>query len=145
MSSTYSFLNTFCAITGPGGSFSIKDGVSEEGITFTPRGEKSTMTMGADGSWIISLHADKSADVSISVLKNSATNTRLSAMYNFQQNSSATWGMNVITLSTTGGDNITMTGVSFKKLPTIAYGKEAQLQVWEMMAGEVNEILTDIT
>jgi hypothetical protein len=55
----YSFLDVSATISGPGGTFSIGSdaGVAEEGITTAYTGEKNTMTIGADGAGMHSLHA----------------------------------------------------------------------------------------
>ena len=140
---TYSFLDTHVAIVGAGGAFSLKSGISEEGITITMDEDKSTKQNGANGDWLYSLHAGKGASVTVSVLKNSQSNTLLNGMYNFQQNSSLTWGKNVITINTLSGDNIILSGVAFKKLPDVTYAKDATLHQWSFDAGSVDMLLAD--
>lgn len=92
--STYSFLDTQASIVGPGGSFSIGsgDGIAEEGITIEPAGDKNTMQVGADGTGMHNLHADKSGTITVRLLKTSPKNAMLMAMYNLQQTSAALWG-----------------------------------------------------
>jgi len=138
---TYSFLDTVCAIVGTGGSFSITSGAAAEGITFTPRSEKNTLIIGADGSGQHSLHADKSVNISVKLLKNSPINALLSAMYNIQQTSSRFWGQNVITLTSSIGDIITCTGVAFKQQPSVVYAIDGGLNEWMLEGIEMHEIL----
>lgn len=141
---TYSFLDVYAAIVGPGGAFSLGAGAgnAEEGISVTPSGEIDTMQIGADGSGQHSLHADKSGKVSVRLLKTSPTNALLSAMYNFQTASAATHGQNIITISDSArGDVITCRGVAFAKAPDISYAKEAGMNDWEFNVIEIDRSL----
>ncbi len=141
---TYSFLDTQVAITGPGGSFNIGSGSgnSEEGITITPSQNINTMTIGADGTPMHSLHADKSAKVSVRLLKTSITNSKLSGMVAFQRTSGSLHGQNTITVvNTASGDSITCQKVAFAKIPTISYAKEGGMIEWEFDCGIVDELL----
>ena len=83
---TYSFLDVTASIAGPGGNFSLGNGSgnSEEGITVTMTEDKNTMTIGADGSAMHSLHAGKSGTVSVRLLKTSPVNKQLMTLYNYQ-------------------------------------------------------------
>lgn len=139
MSATYSFLDTQVAIVGPGGSFNIGGagtGSAEEGITLEMQGDKNTMTIGADGSPMHSLHASQGGKFTVRLLKNSPVNAQLSAMYDTQRVSSALWGQNTITLkNSTLGDSSTGTFCSFKKYPNLSYAKEANVVEWEFDVG----------
>jgi hypothetical protein len=141
MSSTYSFLDTHCAIVGPGGAFALTGGASKEGITITPREDKNKLDVGADGSGMHSLRADKSASITIRLLKNSPTNALLSAMYNFQQTSSTLWGLNVITVISSIGDAVSLRQCAFKKQPVVTYAEEGGMNEWEMEAVQMDELL----
>lgn len=141
MAKTYSFLDVTAAIVGVGGAFSLVGGASEEGITITMRADKNELTIGADGSGMHSLRADKSANIEIHLLKNSPTNALLSAMYNIQQTSSKFWGQNVITITSSIGDAISATGVAFKKQPNVVYAEKGGMNLWVFEAVEVNELL----
>ena len=144
VNNTYSFVDTVIAIAGPGGGFSLKDGAAEEGIEISPRDDKSMLTIGANGDGIHSLRADKSASITLSLLKNSSTNVALSTMYAFQQNSSLLWGKNIITLTTLFGESLVLSGVAFKKRPTTSFQKDATLLVWEMEALYYEYVATNI-
>ncbi len=92
MSGTYSFIDVSASLTGPTGSIDLGYGSanSEEGITVAMTEAKNTMTVGADGEVMHSLHAGKSGTITVTLLKTSPVNKKLSLMYNAQSQSSAT-------------------------------------------------------
>ena len=142
--STYSFLNCVAAIIGPGGAINLGAGagVAEEGIDIDPTTEINTMTIGADGSPMHSLHADKSGRVAVRLLKTSPTNAALQAMYDYQTASSATHGQNTLSVADrVRGDVITCQVVAFSKAPSIKYSKEGQMLEWEFQAGIIDRTL----
>lgn len=144
MNQAYSFLNFNAAITGPGGAFSIGNGagVAEEGISFSPTGDISGMVVGADGSGMHSLYADKSGKVTVRLLKTSPTNALFSAMYAFQTANSANHGQNTITgVDSQRGDVITCTQVAFSKAPDLTYAKDGQIVEWEFNAVRIERVL----
>lgn len=131
---TYSFKEVVCAIVGPGGVISLGNGAgpAQEGITFTPKGDINTMTVGADGSGMHSLHQDRSGSATMRFLKTSPTNALLMLMYNLQTASGAAHGQNTITLTDTNrGDNVTCEQVAFRKAPDLNFGTEAGIVEWE--------------
>lgn len=130
---TYSFLDCTASITGPGGSFSLGYGAgnSEEGITVSMTEDKNTMTIGADGSGMHSLHAGKSGRVTIRLLKTSPVNQKLMNLYNFQTTASANHGQNVISIrDIQRGDVITARQAAFVKVPDITYAKDGNTHEW---------------
>lgn len=144
MSNTYSFLNVQATIVGPGGSFNIGQGagIAEEGITVERANDKGTMTIGADGTGMHSLHADKSGTVTVRLLKTSPQNAKLMAMYDLQTADSRLYGQNVITITDTGSNDSTgCRGVGFKKAPTLTYAKEGQMMEWSFNAIAIDSVL----
>ncbi len=141
---TYSFLDTSLSITGPGGSFNIGGAgtaSAEEGFS-TESAEANTMTIGAGGSAMHSMHADKSGKLTVRLLKTSPVNKLLMDLYNFQKQSSANWGQNVLTARDVArGDFLTGREVAFKKRPTITMAKEAGVNEWEFDIGLLDEQL----
>lgn len=138
---TYSFLNVHAAIVGIGGSFNIGAGAgnAEEGITIEQSEDLDNMTIGADGSPMHSLHADKSGKVSVRLLKTSPTNALLGAMLALQRTSAANHGQNTITIvDTARGDVVTCQNVAFAKVPTITYAKDGGIQEWNFNAGVID-------
>lgn len=141
---TYSFLDINCAIVGPGGAFSLGNGsgASEEGITFSPTSEISTMMIGADGSGQHNLHADKSGKVTVRLLKTSPTNALLSTMYAFQTATSSAHGRNtIVSTDSQRGDVITCSQCAFAKAPDIVYAKEGPSLEWTFNAIRIERVL----
>lgn len=142
--STYSFQDVTATIVGVGGAINLASGaaVSEEGITIESVQDKNVMTIGADGSGMHSLVADESSTVTIRLLKTSPVNAQLQLMYNLQTQSSLTHGKNVITVrDVSRGDAIVLTGVAFKKRPTVTYAKEGGMNEWTFDAAKTTQIL----
>lgn len=144
MSQTYSFKDVSASINGPTGSANLGYGgaIAEEGITIAPIGDKDTMHVGADGTPMHSLHADKSGTVTVRCLKTSPTNAILQTMYDAQQVSSSLWGQNVIVVrQNVSGDITTCTSVAFKKKSDVVYAKEANMVEWPFNAGTIDTVL----
>jgi len=143
-SNTYSFINTQCSLVGPGGNINLGQGaaVGDEGIKIAPTGDVNTMTIGADGTPMHSLHADHSGMVSVQLLKTSPVNQLLAEMYGIQTSSSVMHGQNVISLTNNvTGDTIVCTFCAFKKAPELEYKKEGGFNVWEFQAGVISRVL----
>src|SRR5690349_7485194 len=124
---TYSFLDVLATINGPGGVIPLaaESGPAEEGITIAMREEQNTMTVGADGAGMHSLHAGQSGTVTVRLLKTSPINAALMAMYTFQRQSSGNHGRNTIVVSDTArGDFISCQEVAFGKAPDLNFAKE---------------------
>jgi hypothetical protein len=138
----YSFIDVVATISGPGGTFSLCEGTSEEGITIEPTGDKNVMTKGADDSTMHSLRADTSATITVTKLKTSAVNAQLQQMFNVQSQSSATWGKNTISVKHVAlGDDITCSEVAFASNPATNYAVEGGTVVWTFHAGKVKKVL----
>jgi Protein of unknown function (DUF3277) len=143
---TYSFMDVNASIVGPGGSFSLGygSGNSEEGISIAMVEAKNTMTIGADGSVMHSLHAGNGGTVTLRFLKTSPTNQQLAELYDVQRVSSALWGQNTIVVSDPArGDTLTCTNVAFQRWPNVTYAKDGGVQEWVFDAGAINGILGD--
>jgi hypothetical protein len=95
---TYSFLDISASIDGPGGNFPLGAGagVDKEGITIAFADDKNKQDVGADGQPLNSLRAAQNGTVTVRLQKTSPVNAMLSAMYNTQKQSSATWGQNTM-------------------------------------------------
>lgn len=142
--STYSFLDVQASISGPGGSFALGSGsgAAEEGITVAMTEEKNTMTIGADGASMQSLHGGSSGMITIRLLKTSPRNAQLMQMYNFQRSSGANWGQNAMVVSDTiRGDVVSARNVAFAKAPDIVYAKEGNVNEWTFHAGRIGFLL----
>lgn len=141
---TYSFLDVACGMVGPGIATQLGNGsgAAEEGITIAATEDVNKMDIGADGSGMHSLHADKSGTLTIRLLKNSPQNAVLSAAYAFQTASSASHGQNTFNVSNrVSGDSITATQCAFKKAPDLTYAKDGGTVEWEFHAVRIERLL----
>lgn len=142
--STYSFIDVSASLTGPTGSIDLGYGSanSEEGITVVMAEAKNTMTVGADGEVMHSLHAGKSGTITVMLLKTSPVNKKLSLMYNAQSQSSATWGNNVIVVrNKVSGDISTARSCAFQKQPDHANAKVGNTVSWVFDCGKIDQLL----
>lgn len=142
--STYSFLDVSASIVGPGGSFDLGYGAAnaEEGITVAMVEAKNTMTIGADGEAMHSLHAGKGGTITVTLLKTSPTNAKLSALYAAQSLSSATWGNNVIVVRNSASNDLcSARSVAFQKIPDWQNAKDGGTVAWVFDAGKVDQLL----
>lgn len=139
----YSFMDINAAIEGPGGAFSLSgSGNSEEGITIEPTGDKNTMTVGADGTVMHSLKADKSGTVTINLLRISPANAQLQLMYNLQTASARLHGKNTIVIvNQASGDTITCRECAFAKAISNNFAAEGGTIAWVFHAGKIDGVL----
>lgn len=138
---TYSFQDNMCSISGPNGSFSLGAGAcnSEGGISVTMTEDKSTMTIGADGCVMHSLHAGKSATVTVRLLKTSPTNALMSSMYAADCANSQNFGNNTISIrDMSRNDVIVCQQCAWAKFADVTYAKEGGEMTWTFHAGIVD-------
>ncbi|EYU14203.1 DUF3277 family protein [Photorhabdus aegyptia] len=141
---TYSFLDVSASITGVGGSFDLGNGaaLSDEGITVTMSESKNTMTTGADGEVMHSLHATKSGTITVNLLKTSSVNAKLNAMLSAQSLSSAAWGNNVIVIRNKQSNDIAVArSVAFQKQPDLQNNKAGGTVSWVFDCGKIDIML----
>lgn len=141
---TYSFMDVSASMTGPTGIIDLGYGAAnaEEGITVAMAEAKNTMTVGADGEVMHSLHAGKAGTVTVTLLKTSPVNKKLSLAYNAQSQSSALWGNNVFVVrNSASGDLATIRSAAFQKQPDFANAKDGGTVAWVFDGGKVDELL----
>ncbi|MER0200191.1 DUF3277 family protein [Klebsiella quasipneumoniae] len=142
--SAYSFLDISASLAGPTGAIELGAGSanSQEGIVVAMTEAKNTMTIGADGEGMHSLHGGKSGTITVTLLKTSPVNKKLSLMYNAQSQSSSTWGNNVIVVrNKASGDIATARGVAFQKQPDWNNPKVAGTVAWVFDCIKIDELL----
>jgi hypothetical protein len=138
----YSFADVSAVINGPGGNFALNGGAADEGISIEYTDAKNTMTPGADGSIMHSLHASKSGKVTVRLLKTSPVNALLTTMYNFQTTSAANHGQNTIVVrDPVRGDIVTCRECAFSKHTNVTWAKDGGMNEWTWDAGFVDPIL----
>lgn len=141
---TYSFMDVSASMAGPTGIIDLGYGAAnaEEGITVAMAEAKNTMTVGADGEVMHSLHAGKAGTVTVTLLKISPVNKKLSLAYNAQSRSSALWGNNVFVVrNSASGDLVTIRSAAFQKQPDFANAKDGGTVSWVFDGGKVDELL----
>lgn len=141
---TYSFQDVTATLVGAGGVIDLGAGaaVSDEGITIEMAGDKNTMTVGADGEGMHSLHADKSGTVTVNLLKTSPTNAKLMVLYQAQTLATELHGQNVITITNPKtGDVTTCRQVAFRKLPSNVYAKDGGTNAWAFDCIKIDQVL----
>jgi hypothetical protein len=147
--STYSFLDSMVAISGPNGAFSIGGpdvGSSEGGVTIVFTEDKNTMTIGGGGDGMHSLHAGKSGTLTVRELKTAPVNAKLSTMYKLDTVSGRQHGKNTISIRDLArGDVITASECAFAKFPDTTYAKDGGEMVWTFHAIRIDVDLGDGT
>jgi hypothetical protein len=134
-------MDNMCSISGPNGSFSLGYGScnAEGGISVVMVEDKNTMTIGADGCVMHSLHAGKGATITVRLLKTSPTNAQLSQMYGRDTQNSGQHGLNTISIRDMArNDVITAQLCAFKKFADVTYAKDGGEMVWTFDAGVVD-------
>lgn len=142
----YSFLDTQCALSGPGGSIDLSagSGIAEEGITIEYLDPVNNMLIGADGTGMHSLSANRSARVTVRVLKNSTKNAQLSRLLALQRTSGALHGQNILSVRhTASGDNHTIQQCAFANVPTVVYAKNGNVHEWVFEGIRADSFLGD--
>lgn len=144
MSNTYSFMSVAATLVGPTGDCDLGYGaaVAEEGITIEMAEDKNTMLIGADGEGMHSLHAGKSGQVTVRLLKTSPINAKLQAFYDAQTLTPTLHGQNVIVIrQLQSGDVTTCRSCAFKKKPALNYRKDGDIVEWVFDSVKIDTIL----
>lgn len=140
----YSFQDIVISLTGPGAVLDLGfgSGVSEEGVSIDMDEDKNTMTKGADGEVMHSLHSANAAIITLRYLQTSKANTFLNLVYNAQRQSSALWGKNIILIRhSASGDLHTARQCAFKKKANIGYKKVGGFYEWPFDVGKLDSEL----
>jgi|GEM_PF-116932 len=141
---TYSFLDVVCSLNGPSGIISLGAGaaIAEEGIDIEPSVDANHMDVGADGSSMHSLSANKSATATVRLLRASVVNYQLQQMYNIQRGSGLLWGQNNLSVGNpVSGDKITGAQVAFRRQPSIPYKVQGGFLIWTFDIGLLDTTL----
>lgn len=142
--STYSFQNVTASLFSVAGSIpnmGYGAGAADEGITVARGEDVNTMTTGADGEVMHSLHKTKHGQVTVRLLKTSPVNAQLIALYNIQTSNSKLHGKNVIAvLNSANAELHTCREVAFKKMPDFNSKKDGDIVEWTFDAGKIDSI-----
>jgi hypothetical protein len=143
---TYSFLRTSTRPSAvPGGSFQLGSGSgnADEGISFDDADPKNTMTPGADGQVMHSLHASNAGKVVVRLLKTSPVNAQLSQLYANQKKRRARCGGRTSSPSTTWPAATWSRPGRWRSpsTPHAAYAKDGNVMEWEFDVGALDILL----
>lgn len=139
----YSFANITLTLTGPGGSIRLGAGAGNDkgGITCSLDEDKTTTVTGADGAVMQNLHPGQTGTITVRLLKTSPSNAFLSQLYNFQRQSSANWGQNVMRgADVVRGDVFSGISMAFVKFPDVTWAEDGPSLEWQFR-GIVRELL----
>lgn len=141
---TYSFQNVTASLTGIAGTIpnmGYGAGAADEGITVARAEDVNTMTPGADGEIMHSLHKTKHGQVTVRLLKTSPVNALLIALFNLQTSSPKLHGKNVIVVANSANAELhTCREVAFKKMPDFNSKKDGDIVEWTFDAGKIDSI-----
>lgn len=142
---TYSFMDFSASLIGPGIAATIggpDSSNADEGVTVSYTEDKGTMTTGASGSGMHSLHAGKSGVITVRLLKTSPINALLSKAYNLQTASSALYGRNVLTLRDAArNDAVVGRQAAFRKHPDLSFAKVGNTVEWAFNVIKIDTLL----
>lgn len=142
----YAFSNTYVQLDGPFVNIALGAGAgdAEGGITVTMTEDKNTMTIGADGEAMHSLHSGTSGTVTVRLLKTSPTNAILADVYDRQtsQDGGRWHGQNTIVIrDMERGDHISCSETAFSRMSEITYAKEGGEITWTFHCAKIHFIL----
>lgn len=133
---TYAFQDVTATLNSPYGTFTIsgpETAAAEEAITITWGEESNTQTIGADGSVMNSMHSARAGTVVFRLLKTSPLNEKLQQCFHYEHMSSALWGTDTITIKNPArGDEYTLLGCAWVRIPTNTYAKVGNTLEYEM-------------
>lgn len=137
---TYSFQNVTASIVGSGVvDLGFGSGNAKEGITVEFNEPRNAMYIGADGSVMHSLKANKSGTVTVRLIRTSDQNSQLQLMANAQYLSSSLHGNNVITIRDKGNSEVCVCrSCAFRNPASRNYAEEAGIQEWVFDCGEID-------
>jgi hypothetical protein len=149
MATVYSFpdIKMTIVITGVGTIYlGSGAGHMEGGISIAMVEDKNTMTVGADGQVMHSLHSGKAGIVTVRLLKTAPVNGTLSDAYYVTTASGRAHGRGTIHIKDISkadgdGDNIDCYDVAFAKFADVNYAKEGGEMVWTFHCGRVHHTL----
>jgi hypothetical protein len=140
---TYSFLSVNATLSGFGGNIPLGygAGVAKEGITIEMLEDKDAMVTGSGGEIMHTLKAGQAGRITVRLLKTSATNAKLSQMYNVQRLNPALWGRNTLVVNDAQrGDVVAGDTMAFVKHTGVTYAEDATMNEWAFL-GNVNMLL----
>lgn len=140
----YGFQGISANLVGPGGNVDLAfgSGAAEDGLTFEPYSDQSTVEVGADGFVAHSLSASTAHTITARFSKVGPASKILQIMANLQQVNPSLNGTNVLTLRDIyNGDTILCEFVAFTKWSPLNYAMQAGKNEWTFVAARVQRLL----
>ena len=140
----YGFQGISANLVGPGGNVDLAfgSGAAEDGLTFEPLADQSTVEVGADGFVAHSLSASTAHTITARYSKVGPASSILQIMANIQQVNPSLNGTNVLTLRNVyGSDFILCEFVAFTKWTPLNYAMQAGKNEWTFVAARVQRLL----
>lgn len=152
MAFVYSFPDIKCTLVIPAiGTIYLGagSGYTEGGMTVAMVEDKNTMTVGADGQVMHSLHAGRAGIVTVRLLKTATVNGTLADAYyrttaSGRAHGNGTFRIKDISKESGDGDDIGCYDVAFAKFADVTYAKEGGEMVWTFHCGRIHHILGPI-
>lgn len=141
MNSTYSFADVSMTISHPSYGQYVASGAGLGSITTSMATDRTTHSVSADGSVMVSKVMGANGTHAIEVQQTSPLNKWLNGLYNYVDMMPASeWAkISIIIRSPSMDDLIMSTGVSFQKLPDKPYQSQGQLITWQLMAANIQQ------
>lgn len=147
MSTVYSFKDTAGTYTNPvAGAFLFAGQIGMNQAHVTMATEKTTHTVAADGTVMITYIAGDNGSIAIEVQQTSDAHKFFLEAYNTlkalaDQGNITSWGAGAITLrNLLDGSMHVATGVSFPKIPDKVYAAQGQNITWNLMCADIQNI-----
>lgn len=144
---TYSFASVNAVVADAASGISVQiangAGVSGEGITVAMNEEKATMSIGADGTPMHSVHKSKGGRIVVRIQKTSPTHAIIDQIYRYTANAGgANYGQITITLNDLArGDVIVGSQCGIAKRPDLSYAVEGGAMEWVFNVGILEWVL----
>lgn len=135
----YSMLNVAATLDGRR-VIGLADG--DDAITVSPGVDAGTMMVGADGTWLFSQTADRSATITIKLKHNSPTHSQLLEKWRAQR-AGRIVGFPFDIIDSASNEGGTGTDCYVQKAPDDKKGTNATAREWVLITGEWNPNVTD--
>jgi hypothetical protein len=137
----YSFLNTVVLINGVELN-GFADG--DDAINITRRVDSGSDKVGADGSMMVSLSADKSGEFTFKLLQTSSSNKYLASVMALQEGGAKTFVPCTVLFQDTYRNDLATGTIGYMKKPAdVTRGVQGNIQEWTIVVERLDMLLGD--
>lgn len=138
---TYSFTDVAVIMNHPSLGQYIATGEGIGTITITMSTDRTAHDVAADGSIMISKIAGNNGTIAFQIQQTSEFNQWLLNAYNYLISApTSEWAQASMTVrSTSMGDLVNASGISFQNRAELSYQQQGQQRTWNLMAASINE------